>query len=150
MRYSSGQTLPLEEHFAPVANDRPKPHYYSHGFQWFADNGGTDPDGFQAYWPGRKLAAYIDRQQAAGDYQQLAELYVNSYSPDQDWALFGIMIRRSRPEAGSTLTVGKGAVRCEDQRITLWNLGPVGSGDERPPLCDGDETAGDEAVVCVR
>ena len=49
-RYSSGQTVPLEQHFAPVANDRLRPHYYSHGFQWFADNGGTD-GGFRAYWP---------------------------------------------------------------------------------------------------
>jgi hypothetical protein len=147
---NSGRPVPLGEHFTPVHEDRPRPLYYSQGFQWFADNGGVDPGGFQTYWPGARLAAYLARLQDARDEQHLAELYVNSYWPDIDRASFGIMLRRERPGLESSLSLGKGGVRCRDQRIALWNIGFPGDGEDHGPLCEQDETDGDDAVVCTR
>ncbi|HEY7875388.1 MAG TPA: hypothetical protein VIG64_09725 [Actinomycetota bacterium] len=147
---NSGRQVRLREHFTPVHEDRPRPKYYTQGFQWFADNGGVDPDGFDTYWPGPGLGAYLDRLQHAGDEQHLAELYVNAYWADIDRASFGILVRRERPGLESNLSLGKGAVRCHDLRIALWNMGFPGDGEDHPPMCAHDETTGDRAAVCTR
>jgi hypothetical protein len=148
--YNSGDDVILEDHFAPVHKDRKAPHYLSRGFQWFADNGGLEPDGFQTYWPGPRLKRYIEGLQAVGDRQELAELYVNAYDRRRDWASFAIMVHRERDDLARNLSLGKGALRCHDMRMTLWNMGPTGSGEDHPGLCDYDATPDDEAILCVR
>lgn len=137
-------------HFARVTADRSRPSALTRGFQWYADNGSIDKGGFITYYPNRRLSAYFERAFAAKDTMTLGEIYINNYSKRQDWASFGFVIERTRAGLRVGLAIGKGAVSCSMDRITLFNIGPDRD-EETFSLCDdGDYKRYRSAKLCVR